>query len=632
MFQKLYLSLKPTSYTLFLFSPIWPFIVKPNQHQQLTAFEPHKRPISLTQSHFSRSILYKPSTFLSSSKSDLCSRHPIMNHVALFALLSLVTVSSAKTITLSPSCAPDCYSTIQNAFNSCSNVGDSCTILFAPGVYPTHAAPYSTLATAQNSNNLAISGAGATILLTELTAGFAFSNISGLTITGLTFEMLRMPYTFGRVVSSTSTTVTLAVNMTTYPFPAGVAWLTKVQSVLEYDVNKQRPAANGFDLYILDTPAPLTADLSTGTVTITNSEAVRQMKRGNWYILRHQVYALNTFYMHLCRSVTLDHVTIYTAAGMGLYADFTTDVLISSLQIKKRNTASGLRPMSITADALHFNACAGTIEIRNSLFEGQGDDGLNVHSKFGAIDAIPDATSLTLQPETATEHSGLLARVGDMLTFRDRNTFQQYGQARLVALDGLHARVDAVPAGVKHNDLVVSAAWIPALIAVNNTYRNNRARGQLIKTNNVYVTGSTYDGCTGPAIQVFTDGCYWFESNAVRNWSVIGNTIVDVNYAMARLPGDVYVSACTPQYPNLAVGQVHKDVTIDRNHFEQTQGLPAVSVWAADTLSISQNTIVQSGPTAATNIQTSNSVHVVTINNACSGAAGAQQCHIKTSP
>jgi hypothetical protein len=44
-----------------------------------------------------------------------------------------------------------------------------------------------------------------------------------------------------------------------------------------------------------------------------------------------------------------------------------------------------------------------------------------------------------------------------------------------------------------------------------------------------------------------------FESNAVRNWSVVGNMIRDVNYAMARLPGDIYVSVCTPAYPNLAV-------------------------------------------------------------------------------
>jgi hypothetical protein len=68
------------------------------------------------------------------------------------------------------------------------------------------------------------------------------------------------------------------------------------------------------------------------------------------------------------------------------------------------------------------------------------------------------------QAQTATEHSGLLALPGDLLAFRDRNTFQQYGQARLLSLNGLQARVDAVPSGVKPNDLVVSTTWSPALI------------------------------------------------------------------------------------------------------------------------------------------------------------------------
>ncbi len=48
--------------------------------------------------------------------------------------------------------------------------------------------------------------------------------------------------------------------------------------------------------------------------------------------------------------------------------------------------------------------------------------------------------------------------------------------------------------------------------AVNNTYKNNRARGQLVKTHNVHIANSRYIGTTGPAIQVFTDGCFWFES------------------------------------------------------------------------------------------------------------------------
>jgi hypothetical protein len=63
---------------------------------------------------------------------------------------------------------------------------------------------------------------------------------------------------------------------------------------------------------------------------------------------------------------------------MGIYASLTSNIELSGVAVAKK---AG-RPMSITADAVHFSSCAGAIVIRDSLFEGQGDDGLNVHGKW----------------------------------------------------------------------------------------------------------------------------------------------------------------------------------------------------------------------------------------------------------
>lgn len=68
-------------------------------------------------------------------------------------------------------------------------------------------------------------------------------------------------------------------------------------------------------------------------------------------------------------NVVLANVTLYSACGMGLYCQHCTNALLSGMRVLKRPG----RPMSITADAAHFTACAGTIEIEGSLFEGQGN-------------------------------------------------------------------------------------------------------------------------------------------------------------------------------------------------------------------------------------------------------------------
>lgn len=99
--------------------------------------------------------------------------------------------------------------------------------------------------------------------------------------------------------------------------------------------------------------------------------------------------------MNSCSNMTLQDLTLYSAPGMGIYASMTRDVLLQRVQVAKR---SG-RPMSITADAVHFDTCAGHLQIQDSLFEGQGDDGLNVHGKFDLVGAISGESANRLTPE-----------------------------------------------------------------------------------------------------------------------------------------------------------------------------------------------------------------------------------------
>lgn len=115
--------------------------------------------------------------------------------------------------------------------------------------------------------------------------------------------MARLPYTLARATAANSSGTFLSVeDPARYPPPAGATpWVNFVQSVLQYDMVRQRPAAAGVDDYFLPpaqktlawlpgrsehgSPAPLQVFL----------EGVKNMPTGNdaWYILRHQVYGLN---------------------------------------------------------------------------------------------------------------------------------------------------------------------------------------------------------------------------------------------------------------------------------------------------------------------------------------------------
>ncbi len=375
--------------------------------------------------------------------------------LSIGTLAGLAQTKRQPDFTLSPDCAPDCTPIITSALHTCPI--EACSIVFAPGVYPVQGQIGTTIASVSGQRSLSLTGIGATILLLNLTALFSFDGVDGLRVSGLTFDMAREPFTLGYAISTTPSAFTLRFNESASPFPESQGYLRQMQALLQFDPARGRPAVNGLDVYALDSPGPI-INISQGLLTIVHPCA-RQVVVGQWYIVRHHVYGLNTLTLNRCSNAMLENLTIFTAAGMGMYAQLSSNVAVVGVRIVK---APG-RSMSITADALHFNACNGSVLISDSIFEGQGDDGLNVHGKFGVVETVTLPSTIALAPATATEHSGILAMPGDLIEFRDRNTFQPYATARLEALSGLVAQVDAIPSNVKPGDLVVSLTWEPSL-------------------------------------------------------------------------------------------------------------------------------------------------------------------------
>ena len=102
---------------------------------------------------------------------------------------------------------------------------------------------------------------------------------------------------------------------------------------------------------------------------------------------------------------------------------------------------------------------------------GVHPDGLNVHGKFGVIASIAsDRLSLEYSHGAGPDqNSALMAFVGDTLTFRARNSFQQYASSAIKAIDTQSWTVtleDALPARAAVGDLFEAYDWIPTFVAV----------------------------------------------------------------------------------------------------------------------------------------------------------------------
>ena len=204
---------------------------------------------------------------------------------------------------------------------------------------------------------------------------------------------------------------------------------------------------------------------------------------------------------------------------MGYYFEDCRNVRLTKGTAVKRRP--GL-PMSATADASHFNQCSGKITLEDVHFEGQGDDGTNIHGMFHDVRAISSTGTgagarLTLGGRPAGGNPPLF--VGGIYEFRNRSTWLIEGRGTLVGwtVDKSTGQQVADFAfqppvlNVSMFALLAEVTRMPAVHISNAFFGNNRARGALIKTSNVLVENSVFDHNSGPCLQVRDGGvrCWW---------------------------------------------------------------------------------------------------------------------------
>lgn len=224
--------------------------------------------------------------------------------------------------------------------------------------------------------------------------------------------------------------------------------------------------------------------------------------------------------------IHIENVTQYHAAAIANIFEGSRDIYIDRMTMKRR----GNRWYSALNDATHFVDCRGDIFITNSHFEFQNDDAVNIHGIYRTIDH-------------ANGNNGLRLRL---------NHFQQFGVDTIVpgdtvalcdfqSLETLATRT--VSQVAPHDDQITDYRFKEALpeldwtkvvamrydtnVNVNisgNTFRNNRARGVLVKTYGPIRIHDNRFHTPGPAVMIgYGTTGKWFESGPVDDVEISNN-------------------------------------------------------------------------------------------------------------
>lgn len=289
--------------------------------------------------------------------------------------------------------------------------------------------------------------------------------------------------------------------------------------------------------------------------------------------------------VHLYRAddTILEDCVARSSAGMGLIAQRCVNVTVRGTKCAADRTAGSFareetgRMTSLQADATHFSNCRGRIIVENCLFEGMGDDAINVHSTCLLVEEMRTPTEIRCRYKHHQSVGFEVFLPGERLRGIRGRTLEPSDAT--VVVTGVTMRapdlVDLtlaapLPDGLGVGDAVENADWQPSIEFRGNIVRNSLPRATLFTTpGRVVCEGNLFDHVAAQAVHLSADAWDWYESGACEDVTIRRNVFRDC--LLVRGKGVIQIN---PNVKDLKAQRrrYHRNVVIEENVFEQMRG------------------------------------------------------------
>jgi hypothetical protein len=285
-----------------------------------------------------------------------------------------------------------------------------------------------------------------------------------------------------------------------------------------------------------------------------------------------------------CDHLSLNDVTITQAGAFAVWESEGEGGNHYSFKVKRGPPPEGATAvplLSSTADAFHSTNVRHGPTLENCEFESMADDGIAIHGTFSFVfEAHGPVLLLNHSHFRPGDKLRLFdpagSPVGDAVvkSVRPRESYANAKKSSRTTLSdptqGPYTEVTLDrPLTAGFDDLASNpAASGSGYVIRNNTIRNHRARGMLLKADNGLVEGNTIEGSSMGGI-VVTPEVWWNEASYSQNVRIVNNTIRGVAYAPQQLGGVVVAALEDRPIP----GCGHRDIVLDGNRFENVNGV-----------------------------------------------------------
>ena len=411
----------------------------------------------------------------------------------------------------------------------------------------------------------------------------------------------------GEVVDSGEDHIDLRIDPVQYPFIVekgklvftGEDWKSAWWGVMEFDRDTHLiPPGTGDETLGGGWIKGCRAEKLGDDLVRIHKRAKNMPKKGNFLVLRHNERIHSGVFLFHSRDVEVRNVNLHNTGGLGVLSQFTENIRLDNTNVVP-NAARG-RYLSGHDDGAHFSNCRGQITVENCRFAGLMDDPINVHgTSVRIIEKRGEKTLLCrfMHGQSAGMEWG---RPGESVGFIEHEGMATIGTGTLAAFTP-SSRIDfevtfeaPVPPEIKEGDALENLTWAPDVLLRGNHFGSCRARGVLISTPGRVVIEDNVFESSGSAVLIAGDANNWYESGAVRDVLIRGNTF---NYPCLA---NVYqfcegIISIYPEIPNpeKSARPFHRNVRIEGNTFHPFD-YPVLYALSTEGLTFSNNTIVRS--------------------------------------
>lgn len=424
---------------------------------------------------------------------------------------------------------------------------------------------------------------------------FIASNCRNVLLKDITVDYDPLPFTQGTIVAVDAAGGTFDLNVDE-AFPLLSESYFNVASKWGVIINNKERLlkAGASDHVFISSFAHISDRTWRFTLQADQLDKLHQMAVGDRYVQMAR-QGFTTLGFIGCRDCRVENVTVH-ASGALACALIGNEGKITLHNYAVRFKPGSNRLLTTNGDGVHCqrNRVGPTIE--NCYFEGMADDSINIYSPPYIIEEVKS------QSELICSASGDI-RPGDLLQILDSQSGSIRGEAKAVDVKMRDAKyqltmdrpIGNIKAGKDHRDsdtLYNLSACGTGFVIRNNTMRNHRRHGVLLRAGDGLVEGNVIDNVAGLGI-VLTNEPGWPEGPIPWNVVIRNNVINGCGYSCGY--------ADTPQGASIQVrgiglnGQLSADravhsIVISGNKINSPAGA-AIYMGAVRGATISKNAI-----------------------------------------